>query len=1500
MTSKKRWHLWLILAVFALTIYNVLPTVFFYSRPLHSSIDRKKAESIAHDISERVNSLESNAQEWIRSFCRLLEIRPTKVEILSSSPEYTKISFLKEEEANIFRRFLPRAGSFIHFPPAQLSLSPSDSPGSRVVIVQRRIPLHFNTAQLDSLYQFTTIYDQEGEFTPTYLTIMKDRVTAIAKIVTGRGENAQLAHAILDAPQDPQIQEFAFILSQRMVEISSLFGPNSSIAKRFYSALAESTAADSIHFAAQLRKALQTIRDSISITKRNLQIKETIDPIESQQLAILDARDLSLLEFQELLKNHGDAFERSAPELPREQLPATLLFSDSNPIFERLVIDRDNQQILLKLHPDLLNFRAMLEQKKSSQYLKDQVDQVIYREAATVARLSSEQLIPLYGNFAIQLQEMQNAKSLLVMDLEPIASGQIAILKRELEEVWHPTHVHLTRQFLPFWDYNTYIEASAAEQGPGLLFFSPLAAQQPLPTGIKRNSLYVIVKGIGKQLITGGGATKEERAHFLKEWQSLKTFLQKHGFYGYFGRSPHLSTQFSDDFIFEREDYYHDILKATRENFSVKGSKQFAVLELSDLEQRIFTENNIDDAIHEELLKWRDDYYAASLNIKGLHPFDIPEPTQNVFWRNCVLSTKKFFRGDERKILRWGLDLAGGKTVQLELRDTSNQLITNPAYIAQGIEELHGRVNKLGLSEVNIRQEGQTITLDFPGGQAIAAADLVKASTMFFHVVNERFSSQNTLLASTVEQFLEEVWNEAVILGKKTEEDINAIAWKHLHGNSLDPETIHPRSFAARILHEQGLRLTAPHITPPSSYLDDSTSKIAIMRGDDYADWKGHSHPLLFVFNNFALEGANLEQVMAAYDSSKGNFIQFTIKSTPYKGSSRRVSPQDDFEAWTAKYCKEGIAQSALNTFSHGQGWRMAVLLNGEVISMPTLESSLRTAASITGSFTQREVTRLEADLKAGSLSFTPKILSEKSVSPELGNQERYYGILAMFLALGLVITTMVTYYRFSGIIASIALLLNLIIMWAGLQMVHATMTLASIAGVILTLGMAVDANVLVFERIKEELILHKNLSAAIRAGYRKAFSAILDSNITTFIAALVLLNFDSGPIKGFAVTLIIGLLSSMFTALFVTRYFFTAWAEAAPNKMLKMADLFRPRNWDFFKYTKSIALFSCAILLLGGAVALMNKKVFLGMDFTGGYVLSVEVEKTVAEDYRHRIEEACIAHGASPQELTVRELNPKNHLRIFLAASMEQPGHPFHGLPIAYEDQDPDYPFSLNPRIAWIVDALKRGGISITPHSLLTLDQTWSLTSGQMSKTMGNQAVVGLSLALLAIFIYITIRFEFIYAASATLCLLHDIFFTIGAMALLQRLGIPVQIDLHTVAALLTIVGYSLNDTIIVFDRIRENLHLPQKKGIRLVDLINNALNTTLSRTLMTSGTTLLALLPLIIFGGSTIFSFALVMGVGVFFGTLSSLFIAAPLMLYFHRKESNKHRAHGTTISF
>lgn len=1497
MEKPKRWHFFLIIGALVLTLYNILPTVFFYSNPLKSSIDPKRAESIAIRLADRVNTLEEESIAWAYSFAKLIGVKPLSVQIDPANPQLLQVKFNEIEQAKKFRRFVPRAGNLIGFAPAQLQLQDQDLT-NKTVSLQRRIPVHFARPQLQSYFQYSTMKDQQGNPTEFYQSLINDRVIFLGSTLGGSSENSMLIQSALSRPQDPAAQDLLVQVCQNLLHISKVFEKHPSIRARYFASFSQNESSNGRPFVESWLQGLDLVKDQtrlqrISLTgQKESSSEETAQAIIHQQkIDFLSQREQVLTESIVLIRKYIGEFSAAHTPLNFTTMASivkstalkplqTFSLNECHPLIDTITIDWNQASLALNLYPDIQQLRHQLEGLD-----REKLDQLIFNEIAMLSRQSGEKVQPLLDQFVIELKKLPDAQSFLALRLYNVAEAESATLQHSINLNWFPHHPDLQRSVFPVWDYETYQKLPVSEKKLGLVVFSPSMYNQMPPKGFRMNSIYVIAKGVDKILQQYENGDSEGAKQFLQDFNELRNLLQKNGFVGYSGSAYPISSEFKTDFIFEHEDFYQDLLKASREDFGVYGTKRYAVLELSTVEQRILAENKIDNQIHEDLLKWRDDYRAAQVDLKGTTKFDVPPPTRNVFFDNLKLSCIKYFRGDERKVIRWGLDLSGGKTVQLQLRDSNNQAVTNDSDIRQGINELYNRVNKMGISEVTIRQEGNLIALDFPGSQSLSATELVKASSMFFHIVNEKFMS-NPTLAEATHRFLQDIWNEAVVTGKKESEEINAIAWRHLYGESSNAEEVQPRSSAAKTLYDNGLRLVHPLDTNGSSTFDNTLSKITLYRGDDYTEWHGQTHPLLIVFRNYALEGSHLENIRASYDPSKGNFLAFGVQGSASNRSGAQISPRDDLQAWTSQFSKEKIQATPLETYSRGYGWRMAVILNGSVITAPTLDSELRDSASITGSFTQREINRLESDLKAGSLSFTPRILSEKNVSPELGGKERFHGIIATVFALVLAIGTMVVYYRFGGLIASSAVLLNLLIMWATLQNLGATLTLSGIAGVILTVAMAVDANVLVFERIREEFAITGRIASAVQAGYRKAFSAIIDSNITTLIAALILLNFDAGPIRGLAITLIIGIVSSLFTALFMTRFFFTWWFSNPNHKELKMANLIKSAHFNFLKFTKPTLFVSAIVILVGSFFLISHRQGVLGMDFTGGYALTVDLPVSHQKNYRAEVEQALVKEGLSTQDFQIRELHPSNQVRIFLSRSLEQKGKPFYQLKPS--NNTGGYPFEGNAKIVWIVDALQKSNIQLSKTVLQDLDEHWTAISGQMSETMRTNALIGMTIALLCILAYITLRFEFKYAVSATLCLVHDVVFCLGVIAICNVFGMPIQIDFHTVAALMTIVGYSLNDTIIIFDRIREDMRSMRKKS--LSEIINHALNVTLSRTLMTSGITLLVLIPLILLGGSTLFGFALVMGIGVIFGTLSSLFIAAPLMQFFHNRELQK----------
>ncbi len=1493
MEKKKRWHFWVILAVVTLTLYNILPTLFFYTKPLKNPISEAKGKQISETIASRVNQIETDSLSWLQSYCKHLNLKTQKISSNPGNSAWINVQFYNSADTEKFRANLPRAGKLIPFTPSQLSLYQLDqNEFDKTVTVQRKIPLHFASNQVDETFKFFPKVTKDGSYSAEYRDFIDDRLVQLAKHLGRQRQDAQHLTALLDHPNEQSYTPFYYELAKNITAYANAFGETSPVSKRYFASFTQSEQGNHLETIQRLTQSFESKRDELKLTiialqtqKKDVEARnEFFDSAAHEQLNYLISLEKTLSEAEAIVKRNIHQFAAGKapytyPELVEKvannALPSEsyeLALEGRNPFFKRISVNWAEERIDLELYPDVQQLRDNHNAKQNL------IEQLIYDEVATISRNSAEHITPAKENFEIALHALSNTRGFLAFKLDKVAQERLKQVKNFIVENWDPKHPDLQAENFPIYDYDTYTNLPANERGLGLVIYSPVSDEGNTPRGFKMNSLYLIAKGANR-ILQRANATSDSAIskQFVDDFQELAYLLHAQGFFSYPATPLSFATDFSEDHIFEEENYYQNLLKATRENFTVFGSKSQAILEFSDYEQRILTENKIDSMLHEELLKTRDDFHSAQLGLKGTSPLDVPPPLRSCFWNNIKLNLSKYFRGDDRKIIRWGLDLFGGKTVQLELVDSSGRTVTDDIDLKQGINELYKRVNKLGVSEVSIRQEGNTITLDFPGSQGLSATELVKASSMYFNIVNEKFSPRNSSLGEHVSRFLQDIWNEATVTGKQTEEDINQIAWRYVHGDNLDPEILQPRTESAKILYENGLHLAPPQDARPiSSAFDDTYNKIAIQRGDDYSSWDGQTNPLMVVFRNFALEGSDLENIQAGYNPQKGNYLSFGVKSSGTK-EHVKCSPRDDIYTWSSNFATEKIQGLKQAQFSNGKGWRMAVILNGNVISSPTLDEPFRDSAMINGSFTQREISQLEADLKAGSLSFTPRILSEKNVSPELGKHERNLGIFATVIALLLVIITMVSYYRFAGVIASIAVLFNLLIMWAALQNIGASISLAALAGIILTVGMAVDANVLVFERIREEFKECKRIGPAIEEGYKKAFTAIFDSNITTIIAAVILLQFDSGPIKGFAVTLIIGIASSMFTALFMTRYFFRKWLERKERKELKMANWINASRFDFLKFSKVAFISSGLVILLGSYCLSLNKDRVLGMDFTGGNAVTIELEPNQDGNYRNVVEKALLAAGLSSYDFQVRELTPNNHIRLFLNKAS------FDTIMLGQLDSEEGI-----SQYAALANSLEKGGLILAPGSIASMEKNSTEVSGQMSTAMRNSAAIGLSIALLCILVYITICFEFKYAISATLCIVHDVLFALAAIGILYSCGVPVQIDLHTIAALMTIIGYSLNDTIIVFDRIREDVRTMRKTTYR--EILNQALNTTLSRTVMTSLTTMLVLVPLVVLGGSTIFGFALVMLIGVIFGTLSSLFIAAPLIQYFNQREIAK----------
>lgn len=1509
MEKQKRWQLYLILTVIVLTLYNIFPTIFYYTKPLKDPVDAPRAEQVASGIIDRVNALEEDSREWLASFSKLLGVHPTSIELKKEDPGLYEVTFANEKEAALFKRFLPQAGALIPFVPAQLGLYPEASNSNRV-LVTRQINVHLNPEERDSLFHYSPRINDKGEIAPLYRDIVYDRVTQLALGFAGPSKTAMQLAAIASNSTDPQYDELVLSVAKEILDINNSLGKNHAISKRYDASFTQIDPSQSASLiqkflarAEKLKVTLATQKEALLQEQKKLKDSGQLVNMDlEQQVATLDGQRQTLESAIAVMQKNGDQFKAGVAPLteksirdalkasaakidPRDQRQV-LSLEGRNPFISALIIDWSNDKIALQLYPDVEELRQSEGKTELTASLKDKVSQLLINEIARVSQLTDEKIAPSADMFAVNLNTLTNTQSILTFDLGYLASKQSQQILNELRGSWTPNQADLKRDAYPILSYEEYKKLKPEDQKLGLVVYAPGMYKEVPPAGFRTGSIYVIARGMDSIMQKYRQSPTDPDARALaEELGQLRSILQQRNFIGYSGADYGMDAAYRKDYIFELDDYYSALLKATREAFAVKGSKRLAVLDFGDVEQRILTLNKIEDQTQEDLLKWREEYHVAQVNMDATSRYLVPAPTTNAYWNNFKVSFWKYFRGDDRKILKWGLDLSGGKTVRIGLRDHNNRPVTNPDDLKQAVNELYTRINNMGVSERTIHIENNNIILDFPGSQNLSAAELIKASAMYFHIVNEKFGVANPALKGSLNKFLQDVWNEAVVTNRKDIESINLIAWQHLGGDSVETGLARPVSESARELYDNGLRLANPKESSNSRAFNDTLSSIAMLRGDDFSDWEGQTHPLLVVFHNFALEGASLSNVQVGYDPSQGNMLTFNVKGS-YDGAQGGGSPRDDFYSWTSQFAEDKIVGTPKEAYSQGRGWRMAVILNGSVISSPVLRAALRDGGTISGHFSQREVSQLAADLKAGSLSFTPRILSEENVSPELGREERMQGMISSFVALALVVIAMVGYYHFAGLVASCAVIFNILVMWGVLQNLGAALTLPGIAGIVLTIGMAVDANVLVFERIREEFNISGRIASAIQAGYRKAFSAIIDSNITTILAAFILIQFDSGPIKGFAVTLIIGIVSSMFTALFMTRYFFAGWVQNPKNKTLTMSQFIGKTHFDFLGQAKKAIVISAIVIVVGMSLFIAERKTLFGMDFTGGYSLNVElVQKPGNPSYRVEAMNALLANGATSNDVQIRELSKPYQLRIQLGTGIEERGHPFYQMPEVAQEGTFKNEYEKNPRIRWVVDALEKGGLQIVPSQLPNLESHWTLISGQLSDAMRNNAMMALGLALLCILIYITFRFEFKYAIGAVIGLVHDVLITLGILAFFHWAGFPVQIDLQVIGAIMTLIGYSLNDTIIVFDRIREDLHIMRKMSFK--DIVNHALNVTLSRTIMTSGTTMLVLLALVLLGGKSIFAFSLVMTIGVIVGTASSLFIAAPVLLYFHNRE-------------
>ncbi|RLD56373.1 MAG: protein translocase subunit SecDF, partial [Bacteroidetes bacterium] len=559
-------------------------------------------------------------------------------------------------------------------------------------------------------------------------------------------------------------------------------------------------------------------------------------------------------------------------------------------------------------------------------------------------------------------------------------------------------------------------------------------------------------------------------------------------------------------------------------------------------------------------------------------------------------------------------------------------------------------------------------------------------------------------------------------------------------------------------------------------------------------------------------------------------------------------------------------------------GRQIAIVLDDYVYSFPNVNGEIPNGqSSISGGDMEvDEAKDLANILKAGKLPARARIVEEAVVGPSLGKEAVSAGLWSFVIAFVLVLIYMIFYYNRAGWVADLALITNIFFLFGVLASFGAVLTLPGIAGIVLTLGMAVDANVIIYERIKEEIRAGKGMRLAIADGYKNAYSAIIDGNVTTLLTGIVLFVFGSGPVQGFATTLIIGILSSLFSAIFISRLIFT-WALNT-NKTVNFStnltkDTLANANYNFIGMRKTAYIIS-SILIIASIASLAVRGLNYGVDFKGGRTYVVRFDQSVkTNDVRTALSKTFVTDEGETVAPEVKTFGPDSQVKITTS--------------FLIDDNEINVDSIIQTRIfEGVQQFYKNKNISYEDFSSDKESESklvGILSSQKVGPTIAddirNRSVLAIFFALIVIFIYIAIRFrKWQFGLGGVLALFHDTIITIGIFSMFYNiLPFSLEIDQAFIAAILTIIGYSINDSVIIFDRIREYTGLHRKTSLQ--DNMNNALNSTLARTINTSGTTLVVLLTIFIFGGEIIRGFTFALLVGVLVGTYSSLFTASPI---------------------
>lgn len=828
--------------------------------------------------------------------------------------------------------------------------------------------------------------------------------------------------------------------------------------------------------------------------------------------------------------------------------------------------------------------------------------------------------------------------------------------------------------------------------------------------------------------------------------------------------------------------------------------------------------------------------------------------------------------------------------------------------VSRTMDILRTRIDLFGVTQPTIRIEGsQRITMELPG-----VDDPTRVITLIKQSAELEFWETYTA-SEVLGQYFSDV-NEILVdklgLDEKSEDTKEGSAANILTGND-DEVTIENNDDDAILSLTESIDSSASVVDSPE------VDPIAALTGESAEDDStlSDSAKAVQAQEEFAAKNPIYKYLSPSVDQTNGQIVDGPVIGRAMENEMDRITkylsypevkavlPADLEFKWGAKEIQEGsrvfnlyavkkvrgkapldgsVITDAVQSYDQFSGepqvtmkmnptgartWKalteaniekfIAISLDGRIYSAPQVNQVIPNGSSvISGSFTIEEAKDLSSVLKAGKLPITVDIAEQETVGPTLGAKNVSNGLQSLVAGFILVLIFMAFYYRKGGWVANIALLANLFFIIGILASLKASLTLPGMAGIVLTIGMSVDANVLIFERIREELNLGKSLKQAIGDGYKNAYSSIIDANLTTFLTGVILLLFGKGPISGFAVILVIGILTSLFSAIFLTRLIMTWMLDKEQSISFGSAatlKAFSKMNWNFIG-KRRIAYTVSSIIIVAGLASLFTQGLNLSVDFEGGRSYVVQFEENVSQDDVRGV--LTDAFETTPE---VKTFGSDSKLKITTKYRIDDNS----------EEVDQEVEKAL-------ADALtgKFGESSFDVEKSQKVGPTFA-------RDIEISAIWSIVVGLLAIFLYIIARFrKWQYGLGALLALIHDVLFVIGLFSLLWKvLPINLEVDQAFIAAILTVVGYSINDTVVVFDRIRESLNLHTKSPLK--STINDALNKTVSRTMITSVTTLLVILILFIFGGETIRGFSFALLIGVLVGTYSSLFIATPVVV-------------------